>query len=119
VQQAFAQADAVFEGRCISGKQLATEHDTESGDLDRCEFTFEVTRTWKGTAEKKQITVQTGSGRGDCGYRFAIGGSYILYCYDEKGVLHTDICARTCDIDSGWRTEAERKQLDDAKAKSK
>ena len=117
VAEAFAEADAVFAGRCISAKLLP------GGDKDfpfeRCQFIFEVTRTWKGTAEKKQITVETGVGGGDCGYQFAIGSFYILYCNEGDGVLHTNICARTCDLDPGWRTEAEMKQLDDAKAKTK
>ena len=117
VQEAFAEADAVFAGRCISAK-LLSERDKDF-PFERCQFIFEVTRTWKGAAEKKQITVETGVGGGDCGYQFTIGASYILYCNDANGVLATGICSRTCAIDSGHRVEAEMKELDDAKAKVK
>jgi hypothetical protein len=117
VAEAFAEANAVFAGRCISAKLLPARD--EEFPFERCQFIFEVTRVWKGTAEKKQVTVETGAGGGDCGYRFAIGASYILYCNEADGMLFTDICMRTCDIDHGWRAEAEMKQLDDAKAKTK
>jgi hypothetical protein len=117
VPEAFAESDAVFAGRCISAK-LLPERDKDF-PFERCQFIFEVTRTWKGTAEKKQITVETGVGGGDCGYQFTIGASYILYCNEAEGILHTGICTRTCDTDSERRAAAEMKELDDAKAKTK
>ena len=104
--------------RCISAK-LLTERDKDFPDFERCQFTFEVTRTWKGTANKKQITVETGVGGGDCGYQFMIGASYILYCNGADGILRTGICTRTCSTDFERRAETEMKELDDAKAKTK
>ncbi len=117
VPEAFEEAAAVFAGRCISAK-LVTEH-FKDGDLERCQFTFEVTRAWKGAADKKQITVETGVGSGDCGYQFTIGASYILYCNEGDGRLWTNMCTRTCITDYERRVETEMKALDEAKAKAK
>ena len=43
----------------------------ESGSVDRA---------WKGSVAE-EVFIQTGSGGGDCGYRFEVGRSYLLYCY--------------------------------------
>src|SRR4051812_33971426 len=48
VPQAFAEADAVFAGRCISAKLLPARD--KDFPFERCQFVFEVTRTWKGSA---------------------------------------------------------------------
>jgi hypothetical protein len=117
VSEAFAEAAAIFAGRCISAKLLPARD--EEFPFERAQFIFEVTRTWKGIAEKKQITVETGIGGGDCGYQFTIGRSYILYCNETGGMLFTDICMRTCEMDRGWRSDTEIKELDEAKAKTK
>jgi hypothetical protein len=118
VPEAFAEASTVFAGRCISGK-FVTKHSKDFGDVEGCQFTFEVTRIWKGKAEKKEITVETGIGWSDCGYDFKIGASYIVYCHEADGVLYTGICTRTCITNFERSVETEMKELDDAKAKAK
>jgi hypothetical protein len=60
--------------------------------------TFEVQDSWKGVTTTA-VTVQTGSGGGDCGYYFGLNQQYVVYAYqsDNSG-LNTNICTRTTDI---------------------
>ncbi len=60
--------------------------------------TFTAQRAWKGI-EGKTILVFTGQGGEDCGYRFEMGKSYLVYAIDEGVKFHTSICMRTCHID--------------------
>lgn len=45
------------------------------------------------------VVVHTGSGNGDCGFRFESGRSYLVYAYESQGVLTTDGCTRTKRLD--------------------
>ena len=117
VSKAFAQASAVFVGRCISSKLVYRRPNDLGGAY--YEYTFEVARSWKGVAGKKETLVKSGIGGGDCGYPFQIGESYILYCYGDNGILRTNVCARTCIANSEPKAETEMNELDEAKGKAK
>jgi len=58
-------------------------------------ITFRLERTLKGTLQK-EVILATGRGGGDCGYRFDVGQSYLVYAYgDDMSSLATNICQRT------------------------
>jgi hypothetical protein len=65
------------------------------GDSRR--VTLLVADSWKGVTQSP-VTVATGSGSADCGYNFAVGRQYLVYAYDNGGVLGTNICLRTAEI---------------------
>ncbi len=65
-------------------------------------FQFRVLASWKG-ARTDTISLTTGSGGGDCGYRFTPGGTYIVYGNRGKdGRLYTSHCSRTAEIFMAW-----------------
>jgi hypothetical protein len=56
---------------------------------------FRVENSWKGRVAK-EITLSTGQGGGDCGYKFEVGGRYLVYAYgSDETSLATNICQRT------------------------
>jgi hypothetical protein len=55
--------------------------------------TFRAKTIWKGPAERN-VTVFTGRGGGDCGYRFEVGKTYLVYTRCD-GFCYTGICMRT------------------------
>jgi hypothetical protein len=118
VPDAFTAAHTVFAGRCISGT-LLTKNTKDVKAFDQCQFTFRVTRTWKGGSDTKEVTVETGVGGGDCGYSFSIGESYILYCYEDSGTLKTHICTRTSVAEFEPHMDPQIKVLDEMKAMTK
>ncbi len=58
------------------------------------DVTLEIRAAWKGPA-KGTLHVFTGSGAGDCGFRFQPGATYLLYATAGNGFLTTSICHRT------------------------
>jgi len=55
-----------------------------------------VSESFRGPAiVGEDITVYTGAGGGDCGYRFEIGTSYLVYADLVGGRLVTSICSHT------------------------
>jgi hypothetical protein len=57
------------------------------------EVTFRTTTIWKGRG-KRTVSLFTGRGGGDCGYRFEEGKTYLVYAYC-RGNCYTGICTRT------------------------
>lgn len=56
---------------------------------------FRVDQIWKGKL-RKELTLGTGTGGGDCGYRFEVGQRYLVYAYGSNETsLSTNICQRT------------------------
>jgi hypothetical protein len=84
-KKALAASSAVFLGKVTSIDR--------KGDA-RVKVTFEVQTNFKNTKVKK-VTVSTGRGGGDCGYRFKEGEAYLVYCYGKPKALSTGICSRT------------------------
>jgi len=59
------------------------------------QVTFRTSRTFQGPA-LPEVVVNTGFGGGDCGYRFEVGGSYLVYAREVKnGSPDVGICSRT------------------------
>jgi hypothetical protein len=63
--------------------------------------TLKVERSWKGLLPT-EVVLTTGRGRGDCGYEFELGQTYLVYAYgDNMNALATNICQRTVALVSG------------------
>jgi hypothetical protein len=92
------QASAVFAGVVVEVPAEIVQPNGAPPPLsgDRT-YTFEISEPFLGaTGRGKQITVLTGSGGGDCGYRFERGRAYLVYAYTTPdGVLRASICSRT------------------------
>ncbi|HEX5602936.1 MAG TPA: hypothetical protein VFX63_10315 [Pyrinomonadaceae bacterium] len=59
-------------------------------------FQLSVSESFRGPAIAGQdIPIYTGNGGGDCGYRFEIGTSYLVYADLEGDRLFTSICSHT------------------------
>jgi hypothetical protein len=60
--------------------------------------TISVASIWKGVAEK-EVVVTTGTDDGNCGYKFAVGKTYLVYANASgkgaKKALSTSSCHRT------------------------
>ena len=88
-RKALADAVAVFSGKVL--KVDKTKPRLYS-------VTFEVVRIYKGVKTAK-VDVATATSSAACGYNFAVGQSYLVYCYGKKG-LATNICTRTTSLKS-------------------
>lgn len=107
--------DLVVVGRVIDQEKVSIEDSTwllgrDSVGRNRY-FVFQkmhyrivVTEKFKGEYTSDTLTIVTGLGGGDCGYRMIVGQSYIVYGYkriSERGnrkatnIYETSICSRT------------------------
>ena len=58
-------------------------------------ITAQVQQQWKGPRTDSLVVV-TGRGDGDCGYRFLVGQTYLVYAGKARdGLLIVSICGRT------------------------
>jgi hypothetical protein len=90
VKKALNESRAVF-----SGKILEVTADPEKFSIV---VKLKVERSWKGSLPE-EISINTGRGGGDCGYRFEVGESYLIYAYgSDVGRLSTNICQRTAKL---------------------
>ena len=91
--EAYWKASAVFLGTVT----YTTTSTTKQGEYDFYSriFRFTVDKAFRGV-EAKEVEVLTGSGGGDCGYGFQLGGQYVVYANrDNANRLVTTICSRT------------------------
>lgn len=59
-------------------------------------FELSVSESFRGPAVAgRDITIYTGTGGGDCGYRFKVGTSYLVYAHLDGNRLETSICSHT------------------------
>ncbi len=109
------ESDFVFLGRVTNVNEVVTEETITGTDRKvkyrRVEFTFQVTKTYKGKKLKDfkdKITIVTTGGGADCGNNFDKDKKYIVYSYKEDGKLDmglydqkvepfmtTNLCTRT------------------------
>lgn len=88
-------ANAVFRGRVLS---------IEGSGFARRRVRFEVLASWKGPVDR-ELTVETGSGYGDCGFNFESDREYVVYAYPPRDAkqptdaLETNDCTRTNQIE--------------------
>src|SRR5688572_20806722 len=90
--EAYWKASAVFLGTVTYTTNTATRGEY---DFHSRVFRFTVDKAFRGI-EAKEVEILTGSGGGDCGYGFQLGGQYLVYAYrDKTNRLYTSICSRT------------------------
>jgi len=87
----YERSSLVFVGRVVSGR-LTKVIDSELGELEEVEVTFEISEQLKGAATKT-VTVTTPLGNGECGFAFAIGREYLVFARGAS--LRTDSCTNT------------------------
>ncbi|HKO46038.1 MAG TPA: carboxypeptidase-like regulatory domain-containing protein [Pyrinomonadaceae bacterium] len=91
--EAYWKASAVFLGTVTY--TTTSSSNREEHDFYSRVFRFTVDKAFRGV-EAKEVEVLTGSGGGDCGYGFQLGGQYVVYAYrDKANRLVTSICSRT------------------------
>ena len=91
--QAVLHASAVFVGRVVSIEDAKTADPRPF--LSERRVTLSVTEPFFGASES-ELTMWTGTGRGDCGYPFVVGTTYLVYGFaSQNGSLSTSICSRT------------------------
>lgn len=88
VPAAFAQADAVFEGRVLEIER--------SGGVLRA--TLSVVQHWKGI-ESERVLVQTAGDSAACGVAFQVATSWLVYAEREGEALRASLCSRTARIE--------------------
>lgn len=90
-KKALESAQAVFLGKVIKVEKMG-----ENRGFGPITVTFEVSTNYKGV-KTKQVKVRTASSSAACGYGFAKGNSYLVYCYssDKGKTLSTNLCTRT------------------------
>jgi hypothetical protein len=86
LKNAYASSTSIFVGEVV---EVITKPDVYFVSVK-----FKVEKNWNKNFQK-EITVSTGKGGGDCGYKFQIGKKYLVYAYGENNKLSTDICTRT------------------------
>jgi hypothetical protein len=87
------KASAVFLGTV----SYSTKATSNLGDFDVGQrvLRFNVDKAFRGV-DSREVEVITGSGGGDCGYGFQLGGQYLVYAYrSDANILSTSICSRT------------------------
>jgi len=69
---------------------------TKAFSPPQVEVVFSVERAFVGVGEP-QVSVFTGEGDGDCGYRFQVGQRYLVYTSQQPGASHlsTSTCTNT------------------------
>ena len=97
----YGSAAAVFVGTVVSVREkerpkdvAAARRDEDAGlsDWGSTFYKFSVEQPYLGVAGT-EVEILTGSGT--CGYRFTIGQRYLVYAYQSKTNLTTNICTRT------------------------
>ena len=95
--QAASTADSVFVGTVRGIESI--DRDPSSG-FDRLVLVRMDVERWFVNAVPRQVEIVTGPGGGDCGYRFANGGRYLVYAWKtETSRYRTSICSRTRPLD--------------------
>lgn len=97
LERQFQPAAAVLEGVVISITQGEIDLFPEIKPkrlVPQNRIDLEVEQVWKG-GRLPIISVWTGLGHGDCGYRFEVGKRYIVFAYKDADTLQTNICVWT------------------------
>jgi len=97
----------------LNYEQWKNEHPLFS--IKKVDYTVIVKNNYKGASKKDTVTIRTGFGGGDCGYKFSIGENYLIYADEEykinytnkklgrslkelKNIYRTSICKRTKEL---------------------
>jgi hypothetical protein len=99
--EAFWKVDAVFVGRVLATAEQPSQPWKAGEPLPfglGVKVTLAVVERLAGdSGDQPTIEITTGRGGGDCGYRFEVGRSYVVYAWKTEGraLSSTSICTRT------------------------
>lgn len=114
-KEAVEEADAVFTGEVVEVRvikqwqDIAGDKHLDGGGIvfedEQIGYTpvlytrFDVFGVWKGV-DSKSVWVRSGYFGASCGYKFKVGGRYLVYGYwsEEDRVLATGYCTRTASL---------------------
>jgi Carboxypeptidase regulatory-like domain len=93
--ESYGTASAVFVGTAVSvrGVERPRTADLDTW-YDKRVYKFSVEQSYSGV-DGTEVEISTGTGGGDCGYRFEIGERYLIYAHSYQNRLSTNICSRT------------------------
>ena len=97
VENAMAQAAAIFEGRVLSVEPDPQSQGAQGVGPSTIHVRFLVVRTWKA-ANSQEVDAYTSSSSAACGYGFEVGKTYLVYANDT-GRLGVSLCSRTALIE--------------------
>ncbi len=86
IKESYKKSAAIFSGKVIEVIKIPNAYFVK--------VKFKSEKIYKGEM-LNEIIVSTGLGNGDCGYRFEVGKSYLIYAYGDSDNLLTNICQRT------------------------
>lgn len=106
IRKELKRSDMIFIGQVLSKKELSiTDSLMPAISIKQTQYLFLVKGFYKGKCIGDTVSVVTGIGGGDCGYKFTIGSDYLIYSsYQNKyyadgepveKFLYTDVCRRT------------------------
>jgi hypothetical protein len=113
VNEAADKADVVFKGKVVHVQEVSIPTYAEPVSFNTGTMTvLQVVGTWKvpDAAEVYRIAVFSGDGRADCGFRFEVGQSYVVFgTYSQVYVpeaLNTNMCTLTRKLPESHGIEA-------------
>ncbi|MET0945161.1 MAG: hypothetical protein ABWY22_07120 [Flavobacterium sp.] len=103
--------NVVFTGKIVSRKVYEEKNEyNENLNFAKVEYKVLIIERLKGEIKTDTLTIFTGLGNGDCGIKFQIGKSYIIYSnYEDEHFnngkkvqkyLSTNICTRTIEFEN-------------------
>jgi hypothetical protein len=94
-EEALEQAAVVFAGRLVDTQRSQAGGVVNTADLNA--YRFEVSRVWKGDVTST-FTIGSAMSSASCGYEFVIGEEYIVYGFEQEGIVQTGLCTRTAPL---------------------
>jgi hypothetical protein len=94
-EEALEQASVVFAGRLVDTQRPQAGGEVNTADLSA--YRFEVSRVWKGDVTST-VTIGSAMSSASCGYEFVIGEEYIVYGFEQDGIVQTGLCTRTAPL---------------------
>ncbi len=107
--ESFGSSDVVFVGKVVGAKYQTTVDDYETVDVgtanersvskkvtyDVGEIYFEVIEAFQGIETGSRVTINSGTGGGDCGYWFKRGETYAVFANRENSTESSGISSLT------------------------
>jgi hypothetical protein len=91
-------SDADFVGEVLSRRVMPSD---EKLPYDRVLFEIRVIESLRGMEKVGDVvSIRTGFGGGDCGYKFKIGTKYLIDASKSEGAFFTGICSLTAPLEN-------------------
>jgi hypothetical protein len=107
-----------FYQKRITKKQVRQYQTIATGTILKIEerdeeklITFQVETAYKGTQNEVTIEISTASDGGMCGISVQEGEQWLMFTYDTKNGLYTDLCTRSRNMERDYNQKRVRKDL--------